>query len=597
MIDRNQLTGILLIMTMLLAWNYFMQPSEAELKKQQFTADSLKKAEAIKLKAGSQPKPSVSLAATDSVKITSGADYVLENKDIKVVLNSLGGQVKRVELKNHRSFADFESGKKTSLVLFKEGDAIHPKIANVDLSTVAFAANQKGNEISFSSTVAGQNFSQNYKLPAEGFTLDYSIVSNTAGPAQINWTENVAPAEKDINDNRIKSTINFYDAEEELDNVSEIPSGTAEEAPELPLKWLAFKKKYFVSGVVPSGFTLDKAKLKAEAHENDTKNLKTLTASFNLPADALTGKNMKLYFGPNDIHELQKVDDSFDKNTYLGYEIFKPINKYVFVPLFKFLEKIISNYGLLIFILVLIIKLALTPLTYKSYVSMANMRLLQPELAAIKEKVGDDAMKMQQEQMKLYQQVGVSPMSGCVPVLATMPILMSVFFLFPNLFELRQQPFLWSNDLSTFDSIIKLPFNIPFYGSHVSLFCLLMTLSQLVFGYYNNQITPQQPGQPFDMRLMAYVTPVIFMFVMNSFPAGLSFYYMVSNLITIAQQLIIRKFVDNDKLKLALEENRKKIAAQGGPKKSKFSEYLQNSLKAAEEAKKQEEARAKAKKK
>jgi YidC/Oxa1 family membrane protein insertase len=167
-----------------------------------------------------------------------------------------------------------------------------------------------------------------------------------------------------------------------------------------------------------------------------------------------------------------------------------------------------------------------------------------------------------------------------------MPVLMAVFMLFPNLINLRQESFWWANDLSTFDSVLDLPFNIPFYGSHVSLFCLLMTLSQLAYGYYNNQITPDQPGQPINMKMMAYVTPVIFMFVMNSFPAGLSFYYFVSNLVTIGQQLAIRKFVDEDKIKRLLDENRKKIAAGGGAKKSRFSQYLQTQMKAIEEQQK-----------
>lgn len=226
---------------------------------------------------------------------------------------------------------------------------------------------------------------------------------------------------------------------------------------------------------------------------------------------------------------------------------------------------------------------------------MAKTRILAPEIAKIKEKIGDDAAKVQQATMKLYQEVGVNPLSGCIPVLATMPILMAVFLLFPNLINLRQQSFLWANDLSTFDSIITLPFSIPFYGSHVSLFCLLMTVSQLAYGYYNNQITPDQPGQPIDMKKMAYITPVIFMFIMNSFPAGLSFYYFVSNLVTIGQQLAIRKFVDEDKIKVLLEENRKKIASGGG-KKSRFSQYLQNQMKAVEEAQKaQQEAKKKKK--
>jgi YidC/Oxa1 family membrane protein insertase len=217
---------------------------------------------------------------------------------------------------------------------------------------------------------------------------------------------------------------------------------------------------------------------------------------------------------------------------------------------------------------------------------MAKTRILAPEIAAIKEKIGDDAAKVQQETMKLYGEVGVNPLSGCVPVLATMPVLMAVFMLFPNLINLRQESFLWAEDLSTFDSIVSLPFTIPFYGSHVSLFCLLMTVSQLAYGYYNNQITPDQPGQPINMKMMAYFTPVIFMFVMNSFPAGLSFYYFISNLVTIGQQLAIRKFVNEDKIKLILDENRKKIAASGGAKKSRFSQYLQTQMKTMEETQK-----------
>ena len=217
---------------------------------------------------------------------------------------------------------------------------------------------------------------------------------------------------------------------------------------------------------------------------------------------------------------------------------------------------------------------------------MAKTRILAPEIAAIKEKIGDDPAKVQQETMKLYGEVGVNPLSGCVPVLATMPILMAVFMLFPNLINLRQESFLWAEDLSTFDSILTLPFTIPFYGAHISLFCLLMTVSQLAYGYYNNQITPDQPGQPINMKMMAYFTPVIFMFVMNSFPAGLSFYYFISNLVTIGQQLAIRKFVDEDKIKVLLDENRKKIAAGGGAKKSRFSQYLQTQLKTMEETQK-----------
>jgi YidC/Oxa1 family membrane protein insertase len=331
------------------------------------------------------------------------------------------------------------------------------------------------------------------------------------------------------------------------------------------------------------------AALTATPNLEDSLNIKTLDAQIIASAQDLSaGKStFQFYFGPNDYAIVNKVEaPNFGKNVKLSYDFLLPITKYIFVPLFGFLESLFTNYGLLIIVLVLIIKTALLPLTYKSYVSMAKTRILAPEIAAIKEKIGDDAARVQQETMKLYGEVGVNPLSGCIPVLATMPVLMAVFMLFPNLINLRQQSFLWANDLSTFDSFINLPFNIPFYGSHVSLFCLLMTVSQLAYGYYNNQITPDQPGQPINMKMMAYITPVIFMFVMNSFPAGLSFYYFVSNLVTIGQQLAIRKFVNEDKIKALLDENRKKIAAGGGPKKSKFSQYLQTQLKTMEEQQK-----------
>ena len=358
------------------------------------------------------------------------------------------------------------------------------------------------------------------------------------------------------------------------------------------MKWVAFKKKYFLSSFITKNDPILKAEVTGTANEQDSVNIKTLRANMDLNlAGIKAGKgNFQWYFGPNDYNIIKDVAPGFGKNVKLSYDIFLPITRYVFVPLFNVLEKIFSNYGLLIIALVLIIKFALLPLTYKSYVSMAKMRILQPELNAIKEKIGDDPAKQQQAQMKLYGEVGVSPLSGCVPVVATMPVLMAVFMLFPNLINLRQQSFLWANDLSTFDSIATLPFMIPLYGNHVSLFTLLMTVSSIAYGYYNNQNTPDQTGQPIDMKKMAYITPVIFMFVMNSLPAGMSFYYFISNIVTIGQQIGIRKFVDEDKIKNILDENRKKIAAGGGAKKSRFSEYISKQMKAVEEAQKTQPA-------
>lgn len=219
------------------------------------------------------------------------------------------------------------------------------------------------------------------------------------------------------------------------------------------------------------------------------------------------------------------------------------------------------------------------------------MKVLKPELDEIKEKFGEDMTKVQQEQMKLYQQAGVNPLSGCIPLLLQMPILFAMFYLFPNSIELRQESFLWAEDLSTYDSIINLPFAIPFYGSHVSLFTLLMTASTLIYTWQNNQISSVQG----PMKSMSYIMPLVFLFVLNSFPSGLSFYYFVSNLITFGQQAIIKRFVDEDKIKQVME-NHRKLMATGNVKKSRFMSKLEEAMKASEEARKQAEENRKKKK-
>ncbi len=595
--DKNSITGIIIIVGMLLGYEYFF-------------GSKVPAPETKKSVASQQIKSKVVLKDTNAKSLVLDTaqivakDYVIENKDIKVTITNLGGKIKLVQLKNYYSYNNYSNHKKEGLILFdskKDKFDIQLPLGNqkINLSSLVYTVEKNNsNEVTFvTQSPTGKPIKISYGLNKEGFELNYSLDTKelknelSSNEFTIDWLENVQQSEKDINEER-KATINYLlQEDEEFDNLTENPSNNETENISKNLEWITFKKKYFIAGLIPQNFTFNKAEINSNPNLNDSINIKTLSARIVGNVNDLQKNNgqFKFYFGPNDYSKIKNIAPSFGKNVKLSYDFLLPITKYIYVPLFGFLESIFSNYGLLIIILVLIIKSALLPLTYKSYVSMAKTRILAPEIAKIKEKIGDDAAKVQQETMKLYQEVGVNPLSGCIPVLATMPILMAVFLLFPNLINLRQQSFLWSNDLSTFDSIINLPFKIPFYGSHVSLFCLLMTVSQLAYGYYNNQITPDQPGQPIDMKKMAYITPVIFMFIMNSFPAGLSFYYFVSNLVTIGQQLAIRKFVDEDKIKVLLEENRKKIAAGGG-KKSKFSQYLQNQMKAVEEAQKAQQA-------
>ena len=245
----------------------------------------------------------------------------------------------------------------------------------------------------------------------------------------------------------------------------------------------------------------------------------------------------------------------FTKNISLGWPIVRWINRFLILPVFTFLEQHISNYGLIIILLVLLIKSLLLPLSYKSHVAMAKMRVLKPAIDAIKEKHGTDMQKIQLEQMSLYREMGVNPLSGCIPILLQMPILLAMFNFFPNAIALRQQAFLWASDLSTYDAIFHLPFTIPAYGSHVSLFTLLMTASTILYTWSSNQLMTAQEG---PMKIMTYVMPLTFMFILNSFPAGLSFYYCISNLVTFAQQSLIKRVVDEEKIKTKLEANKQK---------------------------------------
>jgi YidC/Oxa1 family membrane protein insertase len=249
----------------------------------------------------------------------------------------------------------------------------------------------------------------------------------------------------------------------------------------------------------------------------------------------------------------------------MGWGIFRWVNKYFVINVFYFLSQYIGSFGIIILLLTILIKTLVLPMVYKSYVSAAKMRVLKPELDEIKERVGDDMTKIQQENMKLYQKVGVNPLGGCIPMLLQLPILFAMFQFFPSAFELRQEAFLWADDLSTYDSIYTLPFTLPGYGNHVSLFTILMTISSLAYTHYNNQMTAVT-GQ---MKWLSYLMPVIFMFVLNSYAAGLNYYYFLSNIATVGQQLIIRLFVDDKAIHAQLQENKKK------PQKvSKFQEKL-----------------------
>lgn len=597
--DKNFIIGLVLIMLMLIGYQMLVPQPVETTPITQVTNDTKSNSVANTV----APDTAVlQLNTSDSTGVAPVVpqEIVFETEDARVVFSNKGGVMKEVMLKKYKTYDQ------KPLYLIAEN---HNKFqidfptqtGDVRLTDLYFTTDAKGGTLSekdsaivtYRTTLKNNQFvEQTYVVRGSGYVIDYGIKSNGVGQAnkfvQLDWKNDLLQLENDMHKNREVVTINYYT--DELQKLATSATSNEQEQTADPVKWFTIKHKYFLAGLIANKHPLTNVSMKADVNPNDTVVVKTMGIAAGIPLSAVQSgeANYQFYLGPNEYHVVDKVNAvDFDQNVDLGYAFLKPINKFMLVPLFNFLEKFISNYGLLIICLVLFVKTLLMPLTYKSYMSMAKMKLLAPELEEIRQKNPDDMAKQQQDQMALYQQVGVSPLSGCIPVLATMPILFSLFFLFPNLIELRQEHFLWSNDLSTYDSFFKLPFTIPFgVGNHISLFTILMTVSSIGYAYYNNQITPTQPG-PVNMKMLSYIMPLMFMFVLNSFPAGLTFYYFVSNVVTIAQQLLIKKFVNEDKIRAILDENRRKNA-NGEKKQTKFQKYLEKSLQAAEEAKKKQ---------
>lgn len=591
--DKNFVIGLVLIMLMLIGYQVLVpKPVEptpvAEVKK-----------EAAKPASVTSDTTQKSSQSVDSTVVPQ-KDLVIETKDARVVFTNKGGVMKEVMLKNYKTYDQ----KPLYLIAEKHNNFqidLPTQTGDVRLTNQTFTTDAQDRTlaegdsavITYRTTLKNnQTVEQTYLVRGSGYVIDYGIKASGALPAnksvEFHWDNDLLQLENDMKKNREVVTVNYYT--DELKSLPTSPTSNEEEKTADPVKWFTIKHKYFLAGLIAEKQPLTNVTMRANVNPEDSVIVKNMNIFAGIPTAAVQKgeANFQFYLGPNEYHIVDKVKaENFDQNVYLGYAFLKPINKFFLVPLFNLIEGFVSNYGLLIILLVLFVKTLLTPLTYKSYISMAKMRILGPELEQIREQNKDDMAKQQQEQMKLYQQVGVSPLSGCVPVLATMPILFSLFFLFPNLIELRQQSFLWASDLSTYDSFFKLPFNVPFgIGNHISLFTILMTASSIGYAYYNNQNTPTQPG-PVNMKALGYVMPLMFMFILNSFPAGLTFYYFVSNIVTIAQQLLIKRFVNEDKIKNILEENRKKNAT-GEKKQNKFQKYLEKSLQAAEEAKKKQ---------
>lgn len=593
--DRNQAIGLTLMALVLLVYFVWFAPQPEPLPA---TADSLVvEAQPRTSQTGQTPALPPPLADTLEA-VAKPEEVTIETQDLKIVFSSRGGTIRSLELKNYKTYRQ-----KPLLLITPDRHtfALHAQVNGqpVNLYDLIYETSlqQRGDTtvLTFTRQTHEKWLRFTYTIPASGYEIGYNINHRNFldnAPASLQWRGRLSLFERDLADSRNYTTL-VYRHDGAVDELPARSTTTQQQTLTGNVNWVSVKQKFFLQAVISdNGFA--RAELQTEVNEADTSTVKSASFAVQLPAEQLSNTPVKLrfYFGPNDYQAIGKVAPEFARNVYLGWPPVYWINKYIIFPVFHFLTKTFSNYGLIIIILVILLRIVLLPLSYRSYLSMAKMKVLKPELDEIKEKFGDDMSRVQQEQLKLYQQAGVNPLSGCIPILLQMPILFAMFYLFPNSIELRQQSFLWADDLSAYDSVLNLPFTIPLYGNHVSLFTLLMTLSTLIITWQNNQISSVQG----PMKSMSYIMPVVFMVVLNSFPSGLSFYYFMSNLVTFGQQAIIRRFVDEAKIKKIMDEHRKALAAGTG-KKSKFMARLEEAMKASEEARRKAEEERKKRKK
>jgi YidC/Oxa1 family membrane protein insertase len=517
----------------------------------------------------------------------------LENNKIELKISPKGGRVYSARLKEYRTYDSLP------VILFS-GDST---IFGLNFYTVDNKAIQT-NDLYFepvsetrSIVVTSQPQSlimrlkagedkyieYKYTLAPDKYSIDFDvkfksmegIIASNQNSLTLDWRMYIPQQEKGRQNEEYYTTVKYKYYQDDVQGIRLRQQKEVEKS-DIPTKlsWVAFQDQFFSSVLISKEFFLNGTVTSTKTPASQ-KYIRYYTSELGVPFNPgeETAVGMKLYYGPNRISILKKEGLQLEKLIFLGRNIIGGISRFLIIPVFNWLEKYIASYGIIILILTIIIKIVLLPLTYKSYQSTAKMQVLKPMVDEIGKKYPkqEDAMKKQQATMDLYKRAGINPMGGCLPMLLQMPILFAMFRFFPVSIELRQQPFLWATDLSTYDSILHLPFKIPMYGDHVSLFTILMTVSTILTTKMSGSASGQnQPG----MKAMMYAMPIMFMFMLNQFSSGLTYYYFLANVLTFIQNYIFKQFIDEKKVLAKLEENKKKPM-----KKSKWQQRLEEAAK------------------
>jgi YidC/Oxa1 family membrane protein insertase len=603
--DRNTLLGLLLIGALLIGYSLLNKPvRERQRQEYQRIQDSLanvKRLEAqkdsIQLVVAEKEKPAETqqevpgsqknledIYGDFAVSATGEKKFItLENDLIRLKISTLGGRPYSVELKKYQTHDSLP------LILFNGDSTVFglnffAKNRSINTDQLYFVSSRTEGDI----IVTDQPEELSMKLyagddkyieyiytvtPGEymvGFNMHFhnmnEMLAGVTEYLDFNWEMYVPGFElgRMTELNYTTVLLRHYQDEVERFNPRTKKDVTEKDIP-TRVQWIASKQQFFSSILIAKDY-FSNAYLISTKLDPANKYLKIFSAKIGMPFERKPDYTleMSMYLGPNRVTTLKKYGIGLEEVVNLGGLMSRWISKYVIIPIFNFLNRFIGNYGLIILLLTIIIKIILLPLTYRSYLSMAKMKLLKPEIDKINEKIpADKTMERQQATMALYKKAGVSPMGGCIPMLLQMPILIAMFRFFPTSIELRQQHFLWAHDLSTYDSILHLPFTIPMYGDHVSLFTLLMTISTLLTSRLSQQTTASSQQMP-GMKSMMYVMPIMFMFILNNYSAALTYYYFLANILTFGQNYLFKFFVNDEDLHRKMQENKAKTTKKSG---------------------------------
>jgi YidC/Oxa1 family membrane protein insertase len=573
--DKQGRLGMILLMVLLAGYLLYTNQQKSKFLEQK-KADSIAAAKLNPPALDTTALVSKDAATVQMVTDTNAnkqlLETVLENSEVKIVFTNKGAQPLSIMLKKHLNATSKKEvevfTKNTNLLDFAykttAGSLMHTK-------DIVFTPTTQGKTVSYTTT-GGPTIT--YTLPDSSYMLDININGNgtvdASNTIQANWSSIAPNNEYNATTEMQYTTVAYNEDKEGTDNYNIRDEKTIDFKNNID--YITFKQHYFNTTLLSKNKMFSNVKLVSKPTNDTTeKTLASINVNMNLAAGQQA--SLQMYSGPNDYKLLKSYNKKLENIIPLEYSkwlsFIRYLNLWIIVPLFGLLSSIFSNYGIVILLLTIIIRLLMSPITYKSYVSSAKMKVLKPEIDELKAKYGDDQQAFGVKQMELFRSAGVSPLGGCLPALAQLPIFFALLSFLPNAIQLRQQPFLWAKDLSTFDSIVTLPFSIPAYGNHVSLWTLLFVATSLFLALYSMQTTPTDNSNP-ALKYMPFIMPVIFLGVFNKMPAALTFYYVVSNVFTIILQYVITNYVINhDKIKAQIQENKQK-----GPKTSKFMEKM-----------------------